>query len=165
MIVVAIVLVLAVFFVLRFAIVMVPKDHVYVTERMGQYVATLNPGFHFVMPLMDTVRFKYPTTVQTHELSDVLETRDGQRATLTSAYRFRVVDPKRASYEAADYASSLRELVRGSQKRYVAGQTWDALRQDTRSFEAEVKRVVDEVSESIGLKVDDYTVKDLQLQS
>ena len=76
MIVVAIVLVLAVFFVLRFAIVVVPKDHVYVMERMGQYVATLNPGFHFVTPLMDTVRFKYPTTVQTEELSDVIETRD-----------------------------------------------------------------------------------------
>src|SRR5438874_379351 len=76
--IVAIVLVVLLVIVLRFAVVIVPKDHVFVIERMGQYVATLNPGLHVVMPLMDVVRFKYPTTLQTQELSDVAETRDQQ---------------------------------------------------------------------------------------
>ena len=144
------------------AVVVVPKDHVYITERMGQYGDTLSPGFHVVMPLVDTIRFKHVTSVQSQELSDVVETRDGQRASLSSAYRFHVVDPRRASYDTADYASALRELVRGSQKRHVAGQTWNALREDTRSLEAEVQRGVAEVSETVGVRLDEYAVKNLQ---
>jgi regulator of protease activity HflC (stomatin/prohibitin superfamily) len=146
------------------AVVVVPKDHAYVIERMGQYVATLNPGFHVLVPLMDTIRFKYSTAIQSQELSDVLETSDRQGVSLASAYRFRVLDPQRAAYGVADHAESLRELVRTWQKRYVGGQTWDALHQDTRSLEAEVKRGVDEASDAFGIKMEDYNVKDLQFR-
>src|SRR6266550_5993703 len=106
--IVAIVLVVLLVIVLRFALVVVPKDHAYVIERMGQYVGTFNPGLHYVMPLMDAVRFKYPTSVQVQELSDVAETRDHQPVNLARTYRFRVIDPQRASYGTGDYASSLR---------------------------------------------------------
>jgi regulator of protease activity HflC (stomatin/prohibitin superfamily) len=146
------------------AVVVVPNDKAYIVERMGVYVATLHPGFHVLMPLLDKIRYKHSTAVQTQELSEVVETRDRQQASVASTYRFRILDPQRASYGAADYASFLRELVRTSQKRYVAGQTWDALRQDSRSFEAEVQRAVDEAAESVGLKLVEYSVKDMQPQ-
>ena len=161
MLALAIVAVILVFVALK-AVVVVPKDTVFVTERMGQYAATLQPGFHFITPLVDTVRFKHPTTVQSQELSDVVETRDGRQATVASTYRFQILDAQRASYGAAEYASFLRDLVRVSQKRYAAGQTWDALREDTRSFEAEVQRAVDAGAEGVGLKLTEYAVKDIQ---
>ncbi len=157
----AIAVVVLIFFLLRTAIVVVPNDQVYVTERMGQYCQTLHPGFHVIMPLLDKIRFKHPMMEQTGELSDVFETRDGQRASVTAAYRYRILDPQRASYGSVDYLSFLRELVRASQKRYVAGQTWDALRQDRRSLEAEVQRSVDEALEPIGVKLLGYEAKDL----
>ncbi|MDQ6802175.1 MAG: SPFH domain-containing protein [Acidobacteriota bacterium] len=164
MIFVAIAAIVILFFLLRAAIVIVPNDHAYITERMGVYSATLPPGFHVIMPLLDTIRFKHVMSEQTAELSDVIETQDRQRASLTSAYRYRILDPQRASYGSVDYANFLKEVVRTSQKRYVAGQTWDALRQDTRALEAEVQRGVDEASETIGVKLLEYTVRDLQLQ-
>ena len=163
MIVIAIALLLVAIVIARFAIVVVPKDHTYMAERMGRYVGTLKPGLNFVIPLLDTVRFKFPLTVQSQELSDVVETLDRQRASLASSYRFHVSVPERAAYATADYTSALREFVRGAQKRYAAGQTWDALRDDTRSLEAEVQRGVADVSETFGVKIDEYAVKDLQL--
>lgn len=163
MIILAIVAVVVLFFAFK-AIVVVPNDKAYITERMGVYSATLYPGFHVIMPLLDTIRFRHPMTVQAGELSDVFETQDRQRASLTSAYRYRILDPQRASYGSVDYTNFLREVIRTLQKRYVAGQTWDALRQDTRALEAEVQRSVDEASEPIGVKLLEYTVKDLQPQ-
>jgi regulator of protease activity HflC (stomatin/prohibitin superfamily) len=164
MVFLAIAAVVILFLIIRFAIVVVPNGQAYVTERMGQYSETLSPGFHVVMPLLDTVRFKHRMTEQTAELSDVFETRDRRRASLTSAYLYRILDPQRASYGSVDYTNFLREVVRTSQKRYVAGQTWDALRQDARSLEADVQRSVDEASEAIGVKLSGYEVKDLQPQ-
>ncbi len=162
MLFVAIAVVLVVFFFLRFAIVIVPNDQVFVTERLGRYSATLHSGLHMVLPLLDQIRARHPMTVQAQEISDVFETRDRQQASLTAAYRFRILDPQRASYGSADYTNFLRELVRASQRRYVAAQTWDALREDRRSLEAEVLRSVDEASEAIGVKLLEYEVKDLQ---
>jgi hypothetical protein len=57
------------------------------------------------------------------------------------------------------------EAVRTSEKQYIGRQTWDALRQDPRSLEADVQRSVDEAAESIGVKLLEYQVKDMQLQS
>jgi regulator of protease activity HflC (stomatin/prohibitin superfamily) len=161
MIVVVVFAVVIVLFALKAAVV-VPNGHAYVIERMGLYVATLDPGLHFIVPLLDTIRFKHPTTEQTAELSDVFETQDRKQARLSSAYRYRIVDPQRASYGSVDYTNFLREVIRTSEKKYVGGQTWDALRQDTRSLEADLQRNVDEASEPIGVKLLGYEVKDLQ---
>ena len=160
-------LLVALVFIMVFAlkgVVVVPNDQAFIVERMGQYVATLHPGFHVLVPFVDAIRYKFSTAVQTQELSEVVETRDRHQASVASTYRFRILDPQRASYGASDYASFLQELVRTSQKRYVAGQTWDALRQDSRSFEAEVQRAVDEAAENVGLKLVEYSVKDMQPQ-
>lgn len=144
------------------AVVVVPNEKAYIVERMGVYAATLQPGFHVLMPLLDTIRFKHSTAEQTGELSDVFETRDGKQAKLASAYRYRILDPQRASYATVDYTNFLKEVVRTSEKTYVARQTWDALRQDTRALEADVQRNVDAAAEPIGVKLSGYEVTDLQ---
>jgi len=146
------------------AVVIVPNGSAYVIERMGRYRATLPPGFNIIMPILDRIAYKHVLAQQTEELSDVYETKDRRRATLAAAFQFRVLDPQRASYGSADYRNFLRELVRTSQKRYVAGETWDALREDSRSLEREVLQSVDELTEAIGVKVLEYTVRGLQLE-
>jgi regulator of protease activity HflC (stomatin/prohibitin superfamily) len=145
------------------AVVIVPNGSAYVIERLGRYRATLPPGFNIIMPILDHIAYKHALTQQTEELSDVYETKDRRRATLAAAFQFRVLDAQRASYGTADYRDSLRVLMRTSQKHYVAGQTWDSLRQDSRSLESEVLRNADALAETIGVKVLEYTVRDLQL--
>jgi regulator of protease activity HflC (stomatin/prohibitin superfamily) len=156
-----VVAIVVVYFFLK-AKVIVPNDSAYVVERMGQYVQTLHPGFHVLMPLLDRVAFKHPLAMQTEEFSDAYETKDRRSATLKSSVRFRVLDAKRASYGAADYLDYLRTAVRTYQKKYVEGQNWESLREDTRSAESEILRNVDGLAEAVGVKVLEYEVKDLQ---
>jgi len=145
------------------AVVIVPKGSAYVIERLGRYRETLLAGFHMIMPLVDRIAFKHALATQTEELSDVCETKDRHRASITAALSFLVLDAQRASYGAADYLASLRQLVRTSQKRYVEGETWDSLREDRRSLEREVLRNVEAPAEAVGVKVLKYEVQDLQL--
>ena len=145
------------------AVVIVPNGSAYVIEHLGRYRATLTAGFHIIMPIVDRIAFKHALGTQTEELSDVCETKDQHRASITAAIRFLVLDAQRASYGAADYLNFLRELVRTSQKRYVEGETWDSLRENSRSLEREVLRSVEAPAEAIGVKVLEYKVRDLQL--
>jgi regulator of protease activity HflC (stomatin/prohibitin superfamily) len=77
---------------------------------------------------------------------------------------FRVLDAQRASYGATNYLDYLRNAVQTSQKKYVEGQNWESLREDTRSAESEIWRNVDGLAEAIGVKVIEYKVQDLQLE-
>jgi regulator of protease activity HflC (stomatin/prohibitin superfamily) len=144
------------------AVVIVPVGSTYVVERMGRYVGTLQPGFNVIMPILDRIAFKHPLAVQTQELSDHYETKDRRQVSLTSTFRYRVLDVQRASYGAADYLSSLRELMRTGQRRYIQDKTWDALREDTRSLEGDVMTYTDTAADALGVKVLEYQVKDLQ---
>lgn len=146
------------------AVVIVPRDSVYVIERLGRYQTTLPVGFNVIMPIVDRIAFKHTLALQTRELSDVYETKDQRRASLASVFRFRVLDAQRASYGAADYLASLLETVRASQKRYIAGETWDSLHESTRTLESEVMRNVDALAETVGVKVLEYEVRDLHLE-
>jgi regulator of protease activity HflC (stomatin/prohibitin superfamily) len=145
------------------AVVIVPNGSAYVIERVGRYRRTLPPGLNFIMPIVDRIAFKHVLMPQTEELSDVYETKDQHRATLAASFRFQVLDAHLASYAAADYLDLVRHLMRTSQKRYVETQTWDALREDTRSLEREVLNYVLAPAEAVGVRVLEYQVRDLQL--
>ena len=64
---------------------------------------------------------------------------------------------------AADYLASVLEIVRASQKRYIEGEAWDALRENTRSLENEILRNAEEPTEAFGVRVLEYEVRDLHL--
>ena len=146
------------------AVVIVPRDSVYVIERMGRYRTTLPVGFNLIMPIADRIAFKHTLALQTRESTEVYETKDQRRASLTSAFRFRVIDAQRASYGAADYLASLLAIVRVSQKRFIEGEVWDSLRENTRSLENEILRNAEAPAEAFGVKVLEYEVRDLHLE-
>jgi regulator of protease activity HflC (stomatin/prohibitin superfamily) len=90
--------------------VVVPADASYVVERLGKYHATLTPGFHVLVPFIDTVRFRHRTDGQ--EL--LLESRDdrtgdGVPLRVAATLRWKVIDAERAAYSVADVAAALRE--------------------------------------------------------
>ena len=37
----------------------VPQQNAWVVERLGKYSATLNAGFHILVPFLDTIRYKH----------------------------------------------------------------------------------------------------------
>jgi hypothetical protein len=55
-------------------------------------------------------------------------------------------------------------MVRASQKRYIEGEAWDSLRENTRLLENEVLRNVDALAETVGVKVIEYEVRDLHIE-
>ena len=39
--------------------VVVPQQSAYVVERLGKYAATLDAGFHILVPFIDRIRYKH----------------------------------------------------------------------------------------------------------
>ena len=56
--IVALLLVIAVIFVIR-SIKVVPQQNAWVVERLGKYHATLTPGLNLLVPFVDRVAYKH----------------------------------------------------------------------------------------------------------
>lgn len=159
---------LLVFIVVAFGIivirgrVIVPPDSAYVVERFGVYRETLNPGIHFVTPIVERIAFRHSLAEQEETLSQTYTTLDRQPIQMTSAFRFRIVDPQRASYATVDPLHFVRELVRNAQRRLIEERAWDSLREERRSFQQDVLREVSAAAENAGVKVTEHEVRELK---
>ena len=58
LIVLLVVAVFLLFVVYRTAVV-VPQQSAYVVERLGRYHATMNAGFHLLVPFVDAIRYRH----------------------------------------------------------------------------------------------------------
>ena len=58
-VVVLILVALLVLLVLYKTAVVVPQQSAFVVERLGRYNATLNAGFHILVPFVDVIRYRH----------------------------------------------------------------------------------------------------------
>ena len=49
--------------------VVVPQQSAYVVERLGKYSATLDAGFHILVPFIDRIRYKHSLKESRHRHS------------------------------------------------------------------------------------------------
>src|SRR5918994_1591553 len=89
-------LVIAVFvlFVVFKTAVVVPQQSAYVVERLGRYHATLNAGFHLLVPFIDVIRY-----------------RDNVQVGVDGVLYLKVLNPERASYGITDYLFAITQLA------------------------------------------------------
>ena len=52
--------------------VVVPQQSAYVVERLGRYHATLNAGFHILVPFVDVIRYRHTLKETAHDFVDPL---------------------------------------------------------------------------------------------
>jgi regulator of protease activity HflC (stomatin/prohibitin superfamily) len=118
--------------------VAVPLAHAFVVERFGRYHRTLAPGFHVVVPWLDTVVARYSLAPQTVPLALTCPTRDPQTVRVEGALEYRIVEPARARYAVPDPARFVTELASAQARKAVAERSLKEVRLETREVEAAV---------------------------
>src|SRR6185436_3646835 len=102
---------LALFIISRTAIV-VPQQRAYVVERLGRYRATLEAGFHILIPFLDAVRYKHSLKENAADIPEqVCITKDNVQVHVDGVLYMKVMNPERASYGVADYAFAISQLA------------------------------------------------------
>lgn len=153
MLIVAIALAVIGMVLINSCIVVVPRDSAYVVERLGAYRATIMAGLHVLAPFIDRIAFRYSLQPQQRELSDVCITEDNVSVNVTSSYRWRIVDPRRFAYNAADGVEFVATLVREHHRKWIGSRSLDEARESTREMEASVISSVTEALREVGAEI------------
>lgn len=137
----------------------VPDDMAYVVERLGRYHRTLTSGPHFIAPVLDRVAFRHSLLEKRGELSDTGISYDNLPVRIASTFRWRIVDPRKASYDVADLTEYVTGVVRSRQREWLGRNAWEDIRETTRQLEADVARAAGEDTARAGVELVEINVQ------
>ena len=84
--------------------VVVPQQSAFVVERLGRYHATLQAGFHILVPFFDSIRYRHSLKEAAIDIpAQVCITRDNVQVGVDGILYLKVLDPERASYGISNF--------------------------------------------------------------
>ena len=107
------ILAIVVFIVIAKTAVVVPQQSAYVVERLGRYHATLQAGFHILLPFVDVIRYRHSLKEAALDIpAQVCITRDNVQVGVDGILYLKVLNPERASYGISDYTYAISQLAK-----------------------------------------------------
>src|SRR5438045_6662835 len=92
--------------------VVVPQQSAFVVERLGRYRATLDAGFHILLPFIDAIRYRHSLKEHAGEIPEqICITRDNVQVHVDGVLYLKVLNPERASYGVTDYLFAISQLA------------------------------------------------------
>ena len=161
LIVLLVVAVFVLFVVYRTAVV-VPQQSAYVVERLGRYHATMNAGFHLLMPFVDVIRYRHSLKETAWDIAaQVCITRDNVQVGVDGILYLKVLNPERASYGISDYLFAITQLAQTTLRSEVGKIDLDRTFEERGTINTQVVSELDKASEAWGVKVLRYEIKNI----
>jgi regulator of protease activity HflC (stomatin/prohibitin superfamily) len=161
LIVFVVIALLVVIVIYRTAIV-VPQQSAYVVERLGRFHATLNAGFHILVPFVDVIRYRHTLKETAHDIAaQVCITRDNVQVGVDGVLYLKVLNPERASYGISDYLFAITQLAQTTLRSEVGKIDLDRTFEERTAINASVVGELDKASEAWGVKVLRYEIKNI----
>ncbi len=135
-----------------------------VVLRLGRFHRLAGPGLFFIIPILDTVAYRIDIRVITATFkAEKTMTRDTVPVDVDAVLFWKVVDPKMAALDVADYVSAINWAAQTA-LRDVIGKTMLAdMLEGREKLSAELQRIIDARTEPWGVNVISVEVKDVQI--
>ena len=142
--------------------IVVPQQSAYVVERLGRYSGTLGAGFHILVPFMDVIRYKHSLKETAVDIpAQVCITRDNVQVQVDGVLYLKVLNPERASYGISDYLFAISQLAQTTLRSEVGRIDLDRTFEERTNINTSVVAELDKASESWGVKVLRYEIKNI----
>src|SRR6476659_5563384 len=160
--VVVVLLALVVLFVVYKTAVVVPQQSAYVVERLGRYSATLNAGFHILVPFVDVIRYRHTLKETAIDIAaQVCITRDNVQVGVDGILYLKVLNAERASYGISDFIFAITQLAQTNLRSEVGKIDLDRTFEERTNINLQVVTELDKASEAWGVKVLRYEIKNI----
>jgi regulator of protease activity HflC (stomatin/prohibitin superfamily) len=161
---VAVFLVLAglAFFVVSRTAIVVPQQSAFVIERLGRYRATLEAGFHVLIPFLDAVRYRHSLKESAVDIPEqVCITKDNVQVHVDGVLYMKVMNPERASYGVSDYLFAISQLAQTTLRSEIGKIDLDRTFEERMHINAQIVTELDKATEPWGIKVLRYEIKNI----
>jgi regulator of protease activity HflC (stomatin/prohibitin superfamily) len=142
--------------------IVVPQQSAYVVERLGRYHGTISAGFHVLLPFVDTIRYRHSLKESAIDIpAQVCITRDNVQVGVDGVLYLKVLNPERASYGISDFLFAIIQLAQTTLRSEVGKIDLDKTFEERTNINTQVVSELDKASESWGVKVLRYEIKNI----
>lgn len=149
-------------FIITKGFVIIRQSHVAVVERLGKFHAILQPGWHILIPIVDSLvkHFDIRETIYDFEPTAVI-TRDNATVRINAVTYFRVTDPKAAAYNVQDFTRAMGQLIVTTLRNLIGEMELDETLNGRSTINARLQGILDEATHDWGLKVTRVEIKEI----
>lgn len=157
------VLVVVTIFIVKNMFIIVQEQNKVIQERLGKYHASLNPGFHFMIPFVDRAAYIHEMREQVLDVpSQSCITCDNIQVEVDGLVYLQVVDAANASYGIADYRNAAVNLAQTTMRSEVGKIDLDTTFSERDLLNTNIVQEIDRASDSWGIKVLRYEIKNIE---
>ena len=140
----------------------VPQKTVFIVERLGKYNATLEAGFHILIPFIDRVAYKHSMKEMVIDVPpQSCITKDNIAVEVDGILYIQIMDPVKASYGVSDYSFASTQLAQTTMRSEIGKIELDRTFEEREKINSEIVAAVDKASLPWGLKVTRHEIKNI----
>ena len=143
--------------------VIVPQRSEFVVERLGKYRATLQAGFHILIPFFDRVAYKRSLKETPIDIAaQTCITADNVTLEIDGILYIQVIDSKKSAYGIDNFHFAAAQLAQTSLRSAIGKIDLDKTFEARETLNGQVVMALDEAAGNWGVKVLRYEIKDIQ---
>ena len=140
----------------------VPQRTVYIIERLGKYSATLEAGFHILVPFIDKVAYRHTLKEMVIDVPpQTCITKDNISVEVDGILYMQIVDPVKASYGITNYVFASTQLAQTTMRSEIGRIDLDKTFEEREKINNEIVAALDKATEPWGLKVRRHEIKNI----
>lgn len=140
----------------------VPQKTVFIIERLGKYHATLEAGFHLLIPFLDKVAYKHSLKEMVFDVPpQTCITKDNIAVEVDGILYMMIADPVKASYGVTNYAFASVQLAQTTMRSEIGKIELDKTFEEREKINSEIVEAVDKASAPWGLKITRHEIKNI----
>lgn len=165
-IVVFTILALVVLFVLSQMVIIVQQGEVKVVESFGKYVKTLEPGLHFLIPILYTVRRRVSLKQTPLEIEpQSVITRDNVMVEIDEAIKYHVTDARAFVYDNEDSVTSMIQDCQSNLRGIIGKMELNEVLNGTEEINLNLYNSVKDITSSYGLSIDRINIGEISVSN
>ncbi len=137
-----------------------------VVLRLGRFRALEGPGLFFIIPIIETVAYWIDIRVITSGFkAEKTLTKDTVPVDVDAVLFWKVVDPKKAALDVADYVSAINWAAQTALRDVIGKTMLSDMLEGREKISTELQKIIDERTEPWGINVISVEVRDVLIPS
>lgn len=131
--------------------------------RFGKFIKTLNPGFRWIIPIVETIQVVDIRVITINIVSQEVMTEDNVPCSIDGVIFFQIKNPKKAILEVEEYKFAITQLAQAALRDICGKVELDTILSKREKMGKNIKTIVEKETEVWGIDIIDVKIKDIQL--